>query len=113
MILSSACHLWQPDTAADAAQEHRSYTTRWDTIPKPAVRSSGSGHCLGAPPTRHRVDVRHNVIVNTGSHMPGRCDHAARPSPQAANGSDPRPGTPPSSPQPWRYLPKHHERCRP
>jgi hypothetical protein len=32
MILSSACHLWQPDTAANAAQEHRSYTTRWDTI---------------------------------------------------------------------------------
>jgi hypothetical protein len=28
----SACPPWQPDHAANAAQELRSYTTRWDTI---------------------------------------------------------------------------------
>ena len=28
----SACLPWQPDHAANAAQEHRSYTTWWDTI---------------------------------------------------------------------------------
>ena len=32
MIPSSACPSWPPDRAANAAQEHRSYTTSWDTI---------------------------------------------------------------------------------
>src|SRR5271168_2879334 len=32
MIPSSACPSWPPDRAANAAQDHRSYTTPWDTI---------------------------------------------------------------------------------
>ena len=32
MIPSSACRPWPPDTAAQPAQEHRSYTTPRDTI---------------------------------------------------------------------------------
>ena len=32
MIPSSACQPWQPDRAANAAQEQRSYTTSRDTI---------------------------------------------------------------------------------
>jgi citrate synthase len=32
MIPWSACQSWPPDRAANAAQEHRSYTTPWDTI---------------------------------------------------------------------------------
>jgi hypothetical protein len=32
MIPSLACPLWQPDQAADAAQDSRSYTTHWGTI---------------------------------------------------------------------------------
>jgi hypothetical protein len=32
MIPSSACPSWLPDRAANAAQEHRSYTTPWGTI---------------------------------------------------------------------------------
>jgi transposase len=32
MITSSACPRWQADRAANAAEEHSSYTTRWDTI---------------------------------------------------------------------------------
>ena len=32
MIPSSACPLWQPEQAADAAQDSRSYTTSWGTI---------------------------------------------------------------------------------
>ena len=32
MIPSSVCQPWQPDRAADAAQERRSYTTSRDTI---------------------------------------------------------------------------------
>jgi hypothetical protein len=28
----SACLPWQPDHAANAAQEYRAYTTRWGTI---------------------------------------------------------------------------------
>jgi hypothetical protein len=33
MIPPSACPSWQPDIAANAAQEHHSYTTSRDTIP--------------------------------------------------------------------------------
>src|ERR1700675_1558538 len=32
MIPSSACPPWQPEQAADAAQDSRSYTTSWGTI---------------------------------------------------------------------------------
>jgi hypothetical protein len=32
MIRSSCCRHWQRDAAAQPAQEHSSYTTRWDTI---------------------------------------------------------------------------------
>ena len=32
MIPPSACRNWPPEHAANAAQTHRSYTTRWDTI---------------------------------------------------------------------------------
>ncbi len=32
MIRSSRCRHWQRDAAAQPAQEHSSYTTRWDTI---------------------------------------------------------------------------------
>jgi hypothetical protein len=32
MIPPSACPSWQPDIAANAAQEHHSYTTSRDTI---------------------------------------------------------------------------------
>jgi hypothetical protein len=32
MILSSVCQPWQPERAANAAQEQRSYTTSWGTI---------------------------------------------------------------------------------
>jgi hypothetical protein len=32
MISLSPCLPWQPDPAGDAAQEQRSYTTRWDMI---------------------------------------------------------------------------------
>ncbi len=31
MISPSACQPWQPDPVARATQEHRSYTTWWDT----------------------------------------------------------------------------------
>src|ERR1700730_9645991 len=33
MLPSSLCRLWQPDRAANAAQDNRSYTTAWGTIP--------------------------------------------------------------------------------
>src|ERR1700681_4931910 len=32
MLPSSLCRLWQPDRAANAAQDNRSYTTAWGTI---------------------------------------------------------------------------------
>jgi len=32
MIRPSSCPWWQPDTATKPAEEHRSYTTSWDTI---------------------------------------------------------------------------------
>jgi hypothetical protein len=30
-LLPSACQLWLPDAVAQPAEEHRSYTTLWDT----------------------------------------------------------------------------------
>src|SRR2546430_6138737 len=38
MLPSSLCRQWQPDRAANAAQDSRSYTTAWDTI---AIRRNG------------------------------------------------------------------------
>jgi hypothetical protein len=32
MISPSICHPWQPDRAANAAQQRRCYTTAWDMI---------------------------------------------------------------------------------
>src|SRR5438067_11187034 len=32
MLPSSLCRPWQPDRAANAAQDNRSYTTAWGTI---------------------------------------------------------------------------------
>src|SRR6266852_2112323 len=43
MIPSSACPSWQPDIAANAAQEHRSYTTSWDTIRAMRANLVGAG----------------------------------------------------------------------
>src|SRR3981081_1084803 len=34
MLPLSLCRLWQPDRAANAAQDSRSYTTAWGTIPQ-------------------------------------------------------------------------------
>jgi hypothetical protein len=40
MILSSVCQPWQPERAANAAQEQRSYNTSWGTI---SIKRCGLG----------------------------------------------------------------------
>jgi hypothetical protein len=60
MIPPSACPSWQPDIAANAAQEHHSYTTSRDTIHNGLfvnlfrifgrrVESAGTGAGFGDP----------------------------------------------------------------
>jgi hypothetical protein len=44
MIPPSACPSWQPDIAANAAQEHHSYTTSRDTIFEKSGRQCQSGY---------------------------------------------------------------------
>src|SRR5260221_13277822 len=78
MLPSSLCRLWQPDRAANAAQDSRSYTTAWGTIPggleaRPGGRKNGHARCR-----RFRVHSLPNGAVEArASACPGTADIAA------------------------------------
>jgi hypothetical protein len=48
MLPLSLCRLWQPDRAANAAQDSRSYTTAWGTISMGNPVHLEQHICLGA-----------------------------------------------------------------
>ena len=54
MMSPSACHPWQPDRAANPAQEQRSYTTARDTIPSETPAPGGNlNQVLTKPAAAH------------------------------------------------------------
>src|SRR5579863_3793258 len=57
MIPSSVCPPWQPEQAANAAQDSRSYTTSWGTI---GVWRGSQGH--GAASQDAQVGVRTSCL---------------------------------------------------
>src|SRR5712671_4320820 len=59
MLPLSLCPLWQPDRAANAAQDSRSYTTAWGTITNQAeAEAIAPGlNPIGADPGELAVDV--------------------------------------------------------
>src|SRR5260370_32233725 len=71
MIPSSVCPSWQPEHAADAAQERRSYTTSWGTIlARSGARRTGHARCAIAS-ARHRRSASRESEVQAALCPPG------------------------------------------
>src|SRR6266849_5292255 len=79
MIRLSSCPWWQPDTATKPAEEHRSYTTSWDTI-KCHGSAAARTHLREVGLARRRWAESTSTTYTVSKRRTSRCAVADRPS---------------------------------